>query len=153
TYAVIPGYGFDYAPYAPFGSSDSLDGQTGYVDSTLKVGDQITLAASKDLPAGTYTLLPARYALLPGAFLVTPKSGSAVNSALIPEGASTVSGNRSNNLDPNRTGSTSITRFEVASSKVLRARAEYQDLMANTVLKQAAITKEFEIPRLPVDSG
>lgn len=154
TFAVIPGYGFDYAPYAPFNSSSSsLGGQPGYVDSSLKAGDKITLAASKGLPAGTYTLLPARYALLPGAFLVTPQSGTAVNTVKVPEGARIVSGYRSNELDECRKGITSITRYEVASAEVLRARAEYQDLLANTVLKQAAIAKELAIPRLPIDSG
>jgi filamentous hemagglutinin len=155
-FAVIPDYGFDYGPYAPFNpdaSAINLDGQQGYANSTLKVGDKITLAGSKGLAAGTYTLLPARYALLPGAFLITPQSGTAVNTTKIPEGSRIVAGYRSNDLDRSREGATLITRYEVASSKVIRSRAEYQDFMANTVLKDAAITREFAVPRLPMDSG
>ncbi len=156
SFAVIPGYAFDYAPYAPFNPDSSavnLGGAPGYTNSTLKVGDQITLGASRGLPAGTYTLLPARYALLPGAYLVTPQSGTAVGTVRRPEGAAFVSGYRANSLDADRNGSTLVTRFEIADSKVVRGRSEYQDFLANTVLKDAAIAREFAVPRLPVDAG
>lgn len=156
SFAVIPGYAFDYAPYAPFNpdaSATKLGGAPGYVNNTLKVGDQITLGASRDLPAGTYTLLPARYALLPGAYLVTPQGGTAVGSVKRPEGATLVSGYRANSLDPDRSGQTLVTRFEIANAKVVRARSEYQDFLANTVLRDAAIAREFAVPRLPVDAG
>ncbi|RYD50081.1 MAG: hypothetical protein EOP85_00305, partial [Verrucomicrobiaceae bacterium] len=156
SFAVIPGYAFDYAPYAPFNgdaSATKLGGAPGYVNSTLKIGDKITLGASKDLPAGTYTLLPARYALLPGAFLVTPQGGTAVGSVSRPEGSTLVSGYRANSLDSDRAGQTLLTRFEIANSKVVRARSEYEDFLANTVLREAAIAREFAVPRLPVDAG
>jgi len=154
-FAVIPGYGFDYAPYAQFNGSSAtnLGGDTGYTNSTLRVGDQITLAGASGLAAGTYTLLPARYALLPGAYLVTPSGGSPAGTVKRPDGSAIVSGYRANNLDPSRSGSTAISNFEVASSKVVRARSEYQDLLANTALREAAITRGFGVPRLPVDAG
>jgi filamentous hemagglutinin len=153
SFAVIPGYGFGYAPYAAFGTSSTLGGDTGYANTTLRAGDQVTLSASPGLAAGTYTLLPARYALFPGAFLITPGSGTPVGTVKRPDGSSIVSGYRANNLDPARTGQTSITNFEVASSKVVRARSEYQDLLANTTLREAAIARNFAVPRLPVDAG
>lgn len=155
-FAVIPGYGFDYAPYAPFNpdsTATALGGQPGYVNSSLKAGDTVTLGAGAGLPAGTYTLLPARYALLPGAFLVTPQGGAPVGTVSRPEGSALVSGYRSNDLDPAREGLTLMSRFEIAGSKVVRARAEYQDLLANAVLREAAIAREFAVPRLPRDSG
>ncbi len=156
SFAVIPDYNFDYAPYAPFNTNstaENLDGEPGYVNSGLKVGDKVTLAAGSGLPAGTYTLLPARYALLPGAYLVTPQSGTPTTVVNKPDGSRIVSGYRANSLDPSRTGITSVSRFEVASASVFRQRSEYQDLLANTVLKQAALIREFSVPRLPVDSG
>ena len=156
SFAVVPGYGFNYSPYAPFNSSSAatnLGGATGYTNSSLKVGDQVTLAASKDLAAGTYTLLPARYALLPGALLVTPKSTVPAAAVTTPDGAALVSGYRANNLDPSRSGPTLIGAFEVAPAAVFRARAEYQDLLANTVLREAASSRGFTVPRLPVDAG
>lgn len=156
SFAVIPGYGFSYSPYAPFNTDSSavnLGGAPGYTNAALKAGDQITLSASKNLAAGTYTLLPARYALLPGALLITPKSIVPNGTVTSPDGASIVSGYRSNNLDPSRTGPTLIGGFEVAQAQVFRTRAEYQDLLANTVLREAAISREFTVPRLPVDAG
>ncbi|RYD24259.1 MAG: filamentous hemagglutinin N-terminal domain-containing protein [Verrucomicrobiaceae bacterium] len=156
SFAIIPGYGFDYAPYAPFNNDSSaaaLDGATGYMNSKLKAGDQITLAASNGLPAGTYTLLPARYALLKGAYLVTPVSGAPVKAAATPDGSSTVSGYISNNLDAARHGATVVSRFEVAPLKTVRERAEYQKLSANSFLDLAAVTHDLADPRLPMDSG
>ncbi|MFJ3047929.1 filamentous hemagglutinin family protein [Herbaspirillum chlorophenolicum] len=58
-YAIVPGYSGKYAPVTQ-GS-----------DSKPAIGQQITLDGSiPGLPAGTYTLMPASYALLPGAFRV-----------------------------------------------------------------------------------
>lgn len=61
-YAILPGFHDGLAPY------DLLSaGQGG-----LKPGDAIRLLdGAAGLPAGDYTLLPARYALLPGARLIT----------------------------------------------------------------------------------
>jgi len=157
SFAIIPGYGFNYSPFAPFNTDSSatnLQGQAGYSNSTLRAGEQITLAASSALPAGTYTLLPARYALLPGAVLVTSKSTvPSPNTITVPDGSSVVSGYRSNNLDPSRSGATLIGGFEIAPSAVVRLRAEYQDLLANTALRTAAISRGTSVPRLPVDAG
>jgi filamentous hemagglutinin len=157
SFAIIKDYDFDYAPYAPFNDSTQatlLGGATGYTNSTLKVGDKIRIGGGRDLAAGVYTLLPARYALFPGAVLITPDSTTPVGGSVNrPEGTTLVSGYRFNSLDTSRSGRTLISRFEIAGSKVVRARSEYQDLYANTVLKQAALVREFAVPRLPVDAG
>jgi filamentous hemagglutinin family protein len=57
-YALVPGNASAYAPVT--------------ADATMPaIGQQITLAhAVGDLPAGTYTLMPATYALLPGAYRI-----------------------------------------------------------------------------------
>lgn len=60
SFAVLPGSG-RFAPFDPLYQAGSL----------LAPGDSVHLGASALLAAGTYTLLPARYALLPGAVLVT----------------------------------------------------------------------------------
>jgi filamentous hemagglutinin family protein len=58
-YAILPGYASDYAPViADKGAGDPA------------IGQQITLGAGSGLPAGTYTLLPASFALLPGGYRV-----------------------------------------------------------------------------------
>lgn len=150
-FAVIPGYDAAYAPYAPFATSattgSNLAGNPGYINSTLQVGEQVKLAGGGGLPAGTYTLLPARYALLPGAFLVTPLDGTAVGQVGKPDGSSVVSGVRYNGLEAGVSPSPISTRFEVASAQVVAKRAEYTQLLANSFL---ARTGGF---RLPGDSG
>ena len=68
SFAVIPGLGAELAPIDP-------QEQQGFA---LRPGDTVELASGvAGLPAGRYSLLPAHYALLPGAFLVTPVSGYA----------------------------------------------------------------------------
>ncbi len=157
SFAIIPGYGFSYVPYAPFNNDSAatnLQGQTGYTNPTLKAGDQITLAASGALSGGTYTLLPARYALLPGAVLVTPVSvAPSPNSIMAPDGSSIVAGYRSNNLDSSRTGATSVGGFQIAPSAVIRLRAEYQDFLANTTFRDIALSRGTSVARLPQDAG
>lgn len=59
-YAIVPGYASAYAPIDP----DAGAGEP-------MIGQQITLDGNiPGLPAGTYTLMPSTYALLPGAFRV-----------------------------------------------------------------------------------
>ena len=70
SYAVLPGYQFAYAPYAPFNTdpaaSTNLGADQGYVANGLTVGSSIFLSGVPGLSAGAYTLLPARYAVLAG---------------------------------------------------------------------------------------
>lgn len=156
SFAIIPGYAFNYSPYAPFNSNPAainLDGDSGYVNSALKVGDYITITGDDTIASGTYTLLPARYALLEGAYLVTPVKGAPVNPARNALGTLVTSGYRSNNLNANRSGQTTLERFEISSGSVVRKYSEYADFKANETLKQAAIKRELLIPRLPFDSG
>jgi len=156
SFAVIPGYDFNYAPVAPFNTrstATNLRGATGYVNSTLQPGDQVTLGSSKGFREGTYTLLPARYALLPGAYLVTPLSGDPSGAQDLAEGSVLANGYRANNMNPGRRGVTSMERFELASGSVVSGRAEYQLLSGNSFLKEAAVSRDLAPPRLPVDSG
>jgi len=87
TFAILPNLGAWYAPY------DHQEYRSGAAPA-LAVGDAIQLSAAlvfsradsplfkgmpeevRTLAAGTYTLLPARYGLLPGAFLVNVVAGS-----------------------------------------------------------------------------
>ena len=164
SFAVIPGYDAGYAPYAPFNDSDAATNlardpndlttrDRGYRNDTLQVGDQVTLGASDVLPAGTYTLLPARYALLPGAVLVTPKSGTAVGTRANADGSRLVSGVRSNGLGDGRTESRRLTTFEVAPAETFRARSQYDDFTASSFLRQSATELGLKTPVLPLDSG
>ncbi|WP_307506525.1 filamentous hemagglutinin family protein [Variovorax sp. W1I1] len=69
-YAIVPGSAARYAPVAP---------EAGF--GTPGIGQQITVPAGvPGLAAGTYTLMPSNYALLPGAFRV--EIGAADRTAL-----------------------------------------------------------------------
>lgn len=158
SYAILPDYA---ASYAPYGAYNSLNSSTnliraagaGYVNDGLQVGDRIYLAGSKNLAAGFYTLLPARYALLPGAVLVTPKSEAAVGSQELPGNVSLVSGYMYNDLNGSRTLPTLASRFEVVGQGVINARSEFQKFSANAFLSQRAKELNVALPELPKDSG
>jgi len=155
-FAIVPGYTSIAAPYSPFNatqdSTNLASSSVGYSNSSLSVGDMVYLDRSSGLPAGSYTLLPARYAVLPGAALITPLAGAAVGTIAKPDGSSVVSGYLYNGLN-SRTPSIARSSFEVAPSAVVAARADYVQFFANSYLKTSAATLGATIPRLPADSG
>ncbi len=157
SFAILPDYGSDFAPYAPYNSSENpsnlIKDVSGYTSAGLKAGDRIYLEGSSTLTAGYYTLLPARYSLLPGAVLVSPTSVGGIGSFNVPGDISIVSGFRYNSLNDTRTLPEFATRYEVASAKVVRSRAEYTDFFANTFIKASAATLNAPVPVLPTDSG
>jgi filamentous hemagglutinin len=155
-FAIVPGYDGIAAPYAPFNagsSAEALGGAEGYVNSKLRIGDSISLAGGKGFPGGVYTLLPARYALLPGAWLVSPVGGSPASSVKSPDASRVVSGFTFNALDSSRDGPTTITRYELAPGRVVRDRADYVDLHASSFLASAASLRGITPQRLPTDAG
>ena len=161
-FAVIPSYKFNYAPLAAFNTSinaTNLNGDPGYVSgglapgSSLAVGDSVRLGGSSTLPAGNYTLLPARYALLPGAVLVTAQTGTNLGNYVLPDGANLVSGYTFNGLNTTRVLPTKSTRFEIDSFNVFSQRSQYVDYSGNSFLLAGALAVGSQAPRLPVDAG
>jgi filamentous hemagglutinin len=155
-FAVIPDYQFDYAPvldYNPSASDQNLIEGSGYTNSALKAGDRIHLSGSSSLAAGYYTLLPARYALIPGAVLVTPTAARGLSTIELPDRSSIVSGYRYSSLNTEREIPTLPSRFEIASQDVIRARALYQLHSANTFFPQRAAELNIPRPYLPEDAG
>ncbi|MBB5030643.1 filamentous haemagglutinin family protein [Prosthecobacter vanneervenii] len=157
SFAVLPGYAFGYAPFASFNNTSSslnlASGESGYTNGTLSVGDRVYLAGGSGLAAGVYTLLPARFALLAGAYLVTPKSGEPLGSALQPDGASLVSGYQFNGLNAGVQPSMLYSSFEVAPASVVSTRAQYTGYNASTYLQSRAQTLNLSVPLLPQDAG
>lgn len=168
SFAVLPGYGLSYAPSVPFNrSSTSLLGDPGYVSEVLGVGDQITLQGSGALAAGTYTLMPARYALLPGAVLVTPLEAlpvpasdpassfldSTPGSIALEDGAFLVSGRLGNVYTAGRGTPVQASTYRILSGAAVRDRSGYQDFRANDFLAAAAAARGQQPQRLPVDAG
>ena len=158
SFAILPSYLANYAPFAPYNPNPVVTGvfgsDFGYVNNSLSVGSQVYLNASPGLAAGTYTLLPARYALLPGAFLVTPMTGIPIGTTtVLPDGSSVVSGYRFNNLNPNQIIQPLTAEFDVASATVVGSRAQYNNFLASSTLNQAALAAGTAPPPLPVDAG
>lgn len=164
SFAVIPGYQAHYAPYAIFNPNPSTSavtnfasGDLGYTsvdsngNSNLAVGEQVRLNLNNGQGTQAYTLLPARYALLPGAYLVTPVGGEALPPTLPvvqPDGSSVVSGYRFNAFKPTQP---LYSEFEVAPSSVVRSEAQYTDYSANAFFGSGG--QSSTSVRLPIDSG
>ena len=156
SFAVIPGYTPGYAPDGTY--ADNTDLQTnnasdaGYFNSSLAVGEQFYLNAGGGLAAGIYTLLPARYALLPGAYLVTEEPGNAPGNTLTePVGSSLVSGYVTSSLNP--TSSPVYEPFQISPQSVVLNQAPYTIELANTFFPQSAVANNTSAPNLPVNAG
>jgi len=142
-FAIVPGLGSSWAPY------DHLQR-----DHYSALGSQIYLSGTAGLSAGHYTILPPRYALLPGAFLVTPVANSqdqrevTRNAAGLPviPGYRSLAG----------TGEVRESRwhgFLIENGQQLRKHSQYDEPTANSFYTQRAIHKDIAVPYLPKDSG
>lgn len=156
TFAVLPGYRLSVAPIDP--AAD-----TGF---TLQPGDSAYLSGGNGLAAGTYTLLPPRYALLPGAFLVTQVKGF---TDLAPgqqvtqlDGSVVVSGRMVNGTTG--LGDTRTSGFAIAPGSFAQTQSQYTTTSANTFFETqaqnnaaAASTADKPVapvvPQLPQDAG
>ncbi len=162
SFAVIPGYASSYAPNAAFNPlqagnvsnlSNLLYPDPGYVSSGLAAGEQIRIDLGNGAGVQTYTLLPARYALLPGAYLITPEKTSAIPSAqpvIQPDGSYVSAGYTFSAFDPSQPLE---SEFAVASQSVVKTRADYANFSANTFFGQNAASTGSSAPPLPVDGG
>ena len=78
TYALVPGYEAKVAPYDPsFGA-------------TIAPGMSVTLPGGNGIAAGTYTLMPAMYATLPGAYravVTSTNAGTTPVNSVAPDGS------------------------------------------------------------------
>jgi filamentous hemagglutinin family protein len=143
-YAILPGYSGTVAPYDP-----------AFVQPGSAVGQSVTLSASPGLPAGTYLLLPAQYATLPGAFRIVPNTG--VNDALasqnqvLADGTMIVAGTLSNPIGGTTEART--TSFEVQARSVWEQYSAYTLTSANAFFPVLARNAGVAVPPLPIDAG
>ena len=144
SYAILPNFGSDLMPIAPFAQVpnpttglSTTGGDPGYVSSSLSIGDKITLSGGAGLPAGTYTLLPSRYAVLPGAYLITPAGQaqeSQPSSVVRPDGSVMVSGIRFNDLNAAAKASPVTSLYAIESPAVLAKSAQIELFSPKNVL-------------------
>ncbi|MGC5703345.1 filamentous hemagglutinin family protein [Pseudomonas sp. NFXW11] len=143
-YAIVPGGQPDYAPVAPEG---------GAVDPLI--GQQITIGTGvPGLAAGTYTLMPSTYALLPGAFRVEINGLAGQGSEAATQQLRNGSWSTAGRLSIANTGiSNSIAnQLILTSADTLRRYSQYNETgYAQFALADAA---RLGVPRplLPVDA-
>ncbi|WP_158923824.1 filamentous hemagglutinin N-terminal domain-containing protein, partial [Acidisphaera sp. S103] len=147
-YAIIAGPQPAYAPPPP----DQPGASAG---SPVGIGQQITIPAGiPGLPAGTYTLLPSYYALLPGGYRVQFTQGSAT-----PKSTATVELTNGSYVTPGTIGiantnveATLPTLLTVTPGATVLAYSQYdEETYSQFVLAQAA---QYGTPRtlLPIDA-
>ncbi len=144
-FAILPGLQGNFAPYDPLE----------FPSSGLTPGDSVFLHGVAGLATGNYVLLPAHYALLPGAMLVTPIAGT---QDIIPgleltrlDGAPITAGYRFRTGTDNRVSR--LSGFAVESGAIARTRSDFVDYTANQFFRDQALRNADEIPRIPNDAG
>jgi filamentous hemagglutinin len=150
-YAVLPSLGNQYAPYDYLMNSGSDVG----------IGQAIYLSGGNGLAAGKYTLLPAHYALLPGAFLIsTNGTNLQLNTQLTQSDGNGLSSGYLTKLDGTSRGQ--YTSFNIINgdtfykdygSKNYKGVADYLLTSGNTLLTKNALRDGKDIPRLTKDAG
>lgn len=145
-FAIVPALSASYAAY------DTQESQ----GSTLSVGDTIHLSGGVDgLPEGDYVLLPARYALMEGAYVVEVAAGyTDLKSGTVLEqlnGSHIVSGyTKVANTDYAESRSSG---FLITSGEVLAQEAQYDTHLASEFFSEQASINNTVVPRLAQDAG
>jgi filamentous hemagglutinin family protein len=168
-YAVLPGMQSPVAAYDPVFaqttqpstnangtvSTQTVSSGVGQAALNSAVGESVYLSGVPGLPAGYYTLLPAKYATLPGAFRVTVSSvsGAVVPGAsqILPDGTVAVAGYMGNALSGSR--SATPTLFDVQSGAVWQQYSQYTLTSANAFFPPLAAGAGNVTPSLPLDAG
>jgi len=142
-YAIVPGFG---SAYAPFDKQESIG-------SNLQPGDSVYLDGINGLPAGEYALLPARYALLPGAFLIEQLDTIMPlgNQSSLLDGTPVIAGYRTVTGTSIRDNQSSA--FAIRSGTYVHQLAEYRLNTASQFLPQLAAKKGIPVQVLPGDAG
>jgi len=173
SYAILPGHQAIVSPFNLFNTgihSGGLQGDPGFLSPGLRFGEAIQLSGVSGLADGDYTLLPRRYALLPGAYLVTPLEGILSGTGAVrttrsssagpapeittEEGSNRVWGIVKNGLASNGGANSAATLFEVSPSSVFSKKSDFQIYRANPFLSAAAARLGLgEAQTLPRDSS
>ncbi|WZB76540.1 hypothetical protein WJ972_13340 [Achromobacter insuavis] len=143
-YAIVPGAQPGYAP---------AGGEAGA--STPGVGRQITLGDGvPGLPAGTYTLMPSTYALLPGAFRVEINGQAAAGAAIAPLQMRNLSWAASGVLSTAGAGAADRLASQVilTPANVLRTYSQYNEMSYASFVRADAATRGVPRAMLPADA-
>ncbi len=150
-YAIVPGLANGIAaPYDPIYSADySALGSAG------GVGSRVWLDGGQGVAAGWYTLLPAQYATLPGAYRVVQQTGAkntTVGTDIVQkDGSMLISGRFGDAASGSSSSQESL--FEVDSRAVVLAKSNIQLTSGVQFLTANAAASGTTAPRLSTDAG
>ncbi|HEX3487412.1 MAG TPA: filamentous hemagglutinin family protein [Micropepsaceae bacterium] len=146
-FAIIPGYDPAAVPL-------DFDFLFIHGDQVPVAGASVHLSAGAGLPEGDYTLLPAHYATLPGAYLVkivpNTQDARASQNNVLPDGTLQVAGYLENQLNGTRNART--VAFDVQSGTVWRQYSEIDQTSGNSYFAAQAQASAVP-PLLPIDAG
>ncbi|WP_213737826.1 filamentous haemagglutinin family protein [Bradyrhizobium sp. dw_411] len=150
-YAIVPGLSNkSVAAFDPIYSSDY-----GNLSSVSGVGSRVWLNGGNGLAAGWYTLLPAKYAMLPGGMRVAEQIGAknvvAGLSGTLTDGSIITTGTYGN-----ATGGTSqsqVRLFEVQSQAVINKESQIALTAGNSYFAALAAHNGTAVPQLPIDAA
>jgi filamentous hemagglutinin family protein len=146
-FAIIPGYNPKAAPVDPGFITDQGD-------TVPAAGRAVYLSGESGLPAGYYTLLPAHYATLPGAYRIelvaSSQDARASQNAVLPDGTLQVAGYLANPIAGTRAARSMF--FDVQSSSVWRQYSEIDETSGNSYFGTLA-QSTGSAARLPQDAG
>ncbi|HPU14517.1 MAG TPA: hypothetical protein PK808_00390, partial [Polymorphobacter sp.] len=150
-YAIVPSLAnAAVAPFDPIYSSDY-----GALYAGADAGRRVYLEAGPGLTAGWYTLLPARYALLPGGMRVVENVGADAPapgvSATLRDGSLIVGGHYG--VSGTAAEESQRRTFTVMSQDVLRKYSRIELTSATTTFKALAERDKLAIPQLPADAA
>lgn len=143
-YAIVPGNQSIAAPYDP-----SFD--TG----GSRIGQSVYLSGMNGVPEGVYTLMPAKYATLPGAYRVVQDTSArdipANQNAALPDGTLRMSGHFVDGLTGTRNARS--TAFLVQERDVWGQYSEYAITNADTFFTNLSAQRDSALPQLMRDAG
>ncbi|KPF96836.1 hypothetical protein IP86_15145 [Rhodopseudomonas sp. AAP120] len=150
-YAIVPGLSnASVAALDPIYSSGY-----GSLYAASGVGKRVYLAGGNGLAAGWYTLLPAKYAMLPGGMAVVEQTGMkkvvAGTSATLPGGTLLVSGSYGDAITG--TSSSAVTMFRVLPQATIASQSKIVLTTGNDYFAKAASDSGTFAAQLPRDAG
>ncbi len=150
-YAIVPGLSSAaVATYDPVYSSgySSLYGPS-------QAGLSVYLNSAPGLTAGWYTLLPAKYALLPGGMRVVQDTSAVtpppVNGVTMSDGTIVTSGRFG--VAGVNTETSNLLVFDVQSQAVFRTESKIDLTQGDATFAADAAHNGVPVPRLPIDAG